>query len=638
SFLQPSSRPESLGRIGHYEVLQVLGRGGFGIVLRAFDDVLQRIVALKVLAPTIAVTSAARKRFLREARSSAQVRHENVVQVYAVEEQPLPYLVMEFIPGETLQQRLDGTGPLDPREIVSLGRQIAEGLAAAHATGLIHRDIKPGNVLIEGGHQRVKITDFGLARAADDASLTQSGVLAGTPMYMAPEQARGDSLDHRADLFSLGSVLYVMASGRPPFRAATTYAVLRRVVEDVPTPIRDVIPEMPQWLAGVIAKLHAKNPADRFQSAREVADVLADVEARLKANVSLDDVLGIGQNKPVAAKSGRWKWLAAAALMLPILALGATEITGITTLLGPRPTSLDPQQATAAATARVGDAGSAQPRPPETGKPAAQFTNSLGMKFNLIPAGKFRMGTPPEEMKLLSEQNKDEGFNHMLLKEGPEHDVEISQPFYLGTTEVTIGQFRLFVKANPDYDLGAPGWDQAAFPQTDEHPVVQVSWHHAQKFCNWLSDKEGQRYRLPTEAEWEYSCRAGKSGHRYCFGNEDAELPNYAWYRANQSGGTHPVGQKLPNAWGLYDMHGNVFEHCQDWRDHDYYKYSPVRDPQGPNTGTHRVTRGGGWYFAADHCRNAFHSWLAPHERRDHVGFRVVRVAPPEGVRAESGQ
>jgi hypothetical protein len=145
-FLQPSTRPDSLGRIGHYEILQVLGKGGFGIVFRAFDEVLQRVVALKVLAPTIATTSPARKRCLREARSSAQVRHENVVQVYAVEEHPLPYLVMEFVPGETLQQRLDRTGPLEAAEIVQIGRQIAEGLAAAHATGLIHHDIKPGNL------------------------------------------------------------------------------------------------------------------------------------------------------------------------------------------------------------------------------------------------------------------------------------------------------------------------------------------------------------------------------------------------------------------------------------------------------------------------------------------------------------
>src|SRR5262245_25808646 len=151
TFLTPPQRPDSLGRIGHYEVLQVLGRGGFGIVFRAYDEVLQRVVAVKVLAPQLATTSPPRKRFLREARSSARVRHENVVQVYAVEEQPLPFLVMEFIPGETLQQRIDRIGPLDVTEVLQIGRQLAEGLAAAHAKGLIHRDVKPANVLIEAG-------------------------------------------------------------------------------------------------------------------------------------------------------------------------------------------------------------------------------------------------------------------------------------------------------------------------------------------------------------------------------------------------------------------------------------------------------------------------------------------------------
>ena len=341
SFLAPSGRADSLGRIAHYEILQILGRGGFGIVFRAFDEVLQRVVALKVLAPTIAATSPARKRFLREARSSAQVRHENVVQVYAVEEQPLPYLVMEFIPGETLQQRLNRVGPLETPEIVRIGRQIAEGLAAAHAMDLIHRDIKPGNILLEGGHQRVKITDFGLARAADDASLSQSGVLAGTPMYMAPEQAQGEKIDHRADLFSLGSVLYVMAAGRPPFRASTTFAVLKRVVDDDPRPIREVIPETPQWLCDVIAKLHAKKPDDRFQSAREAADVLADCEAQLKANARLKDYSRIPRSKP--QRFGRRKWVAAAAAMLlPVIALVVTESARVTHLFRGRQISDDP--------------------------------------------------------------------------------------------------------------------------------------------------------------------------------------------------------------------------------------------------------------------------------------------------------
>ena len=329
-FLEPSQRPGSLGRLGHYEVLEVLGKGGFGIVFRAFDDVLQRVVAVKVLAPQMAATSPARKRFLREARASAQVRHENVVQVHAVEEEPLPYLVMEFIPGETLQQRLDRVGPLEVPELLRIGRQIAEGLAAAHATDLIHRDIKPANVLIETGTQEhVKITDFGLARAADDASLTGSGEVTGTPMYMSPEQAKGESLDHRADLFSLGSVLYVMATGRPPFRASNSLAVLRRVAEDQPRPIREVIPEVPEWLCGIVAKLHAKDPAARFQTAREVADLLADCEAKLKAQQEVRNILPAPAVKP-AVPTGRRRWVAAAAVLLAILALAAMEFAGVT--------------------------------------------------------------------------------------------------------------------------------------------------------------------------------------------------------------------------------------------------------------------------------------------------------------------
>src|SRR5208282_1527923 len=220
---------------------------------------------------------------------------------------PLPYLVMEFIPGETLQQRLDRIGPLEVPDILRIGRQIAEGLAAAHANDLIHRDIKPGNVLLEGGQPRVKITDFGLARAADDASISQSGIIAGTPMYMAPEQAKGDKLDQRADLFSLGSVLYQMVAGRPPFRANTTVAVLKRVAEDQPRAIREIIPETPQWLCDIIAKLHAKDPDDRYQSAREVADVLADCEAQLKTNAKLKDFSRIPRGKQ--SSSRKWKWV-----------------------------------------------------------------------------------------------------------------------------------------------------------------------------------------------------------------------------------------------------------------------------------------------------------------------------------------
>jgi WD40 repeat protein len=282
-FLTPSADAGSLGRLGHYEVTGVIGQGGMGVVFKAFDPSLCRFVAIKVLAPQLATSGAARQRFAREARAAAAVSHEHVVSIHGVDEaNGLPYLVMEYVTGISLQERLDATGPLELKEILRIGMQAAAGLAAAHAQGLVHRDVKPANILLEDGVERVKLTDFGLARAADDASLTQSGVVAGTPQYMAPEQARGEPLSCRADLFSLGSVLYALCTGRPPFRASSTLAVLRRVSEETPRPVRDVNPEIPAWLSDIVARLHARGPADRFQSAAEVADLLRQCLAHVQ--------------------------------------------------------------------------------------------------------------------------------------------------------------------------------------------------------------------------------------------------------------------------------------------------------------------------------------------------------------------
>jgi hypothetical protein len=282
-FLTPSENPDSLGRLDHYEILEVVGQGGMGVVLKGFDEKLRRVVAIKVLAPELAASGTARQRFTREARAAAAVSHDHVVTIHAVEEDHRPpYLVMQFIDGVSLQAKLDAGGPPGLREILRIGLQTAEGLAAAHRQGLVHRDVKPANILLENGVERVKLTDFGLARAADDASLTQSGVIAGTPLYMSPEQAAGEAVDHRSDLFSLGSVLYALCTGRPPFRAGGTLAVLKRVTDDAPRPIAELNPEIPGWLCDLIARLHAKNPADRFLSAQAVADLLRQHLAHLQ--------------------------------------------------------------------------------------------------------------------------------------------------------------------------------------------------------------------------------------------------------------------------------------------------------------------------------------------------------------------
>ena len=222
--LGPTDDPSMLGRLGGYEVSGVVGSGGMGVVIKALDTSLDRAVAIKVLAPHLASSGAARRRFSREAKAAAAVIHPNIIAIHGVSnDAALPYLVMPYVRGLSLQKRLDINGPLGLVEILRIGQQIAAGLSAAHAQGLVHRDIKPANILLADGVERVTITDFGLARAVDDASMTRSGVIAGTPQYMSPEQARGEAIDARSDLFSLGSLMYAMCTARPPFRAETSF-------------------------------------------------------------------------------------------------------------------------------------------------------------------------------------------------------------------------------------------------------------------------------------------------------------------------------------------------------------------------------------------------------------------------------
>ncbi len=280
-FLDPPEQPGHLGRLGPYAVTALIGRGGMGVVLRAFDASLHRDVAIKVMAPHLAADDTARQRFLREARAAAAVVHPHVVTIHAVgEHNGLPYLVMEYVSRSSLQALLNRGGPLELCDILRVGAQTAAGLAAAHARGLIHRDIKPGNLLLAPAGPNpdrwaVKITDFGLARAAGVSGLSREGAVAGTPDYMAPEQARGRELDHRADLFALGSVLYALCTGRVPFPADAQLAVLYMVCQETSRPIRETNPAVPDWLVRVVEKLHAKDAAARFQSAAEVAELLA---------------------------------------------------------------------------------------------------------------------------------------------------------------------------------------------------------------------------------------------------------------------------------------------------------------------------------------------------------------------------
>jgi serine/threonine protein kinase len=333
-FLAPAAAPGELGRLGHYRVLRVLGAGGMGVVFLAEDTHLQRRVALKTMKASLAANARARDRFLREARAAAGVKHDHVVTIYQVaEDRGVPFLAMELLHGESLEERLQREGTLPLGEIIRVGQEIALGLGAAHAQGLIHRDIKPANIWLEtrgawseaGGERgdergeppggsilsgashlssltarpsprtRVKILDFGLARAGGDLqdassadtlpasslhTLTHAGAIMGTPAYMAPEQARGETVDARSDLFSLGCVLYHMCTGKAPFGRADVTKTLVALERSTPASPRSLGASVPVTLERLILRLLAKNPADRPQSAQEVEHELAQEAVR----------------------------------------------------------------------------------------------------------------------------------------------------------------------------------------------------------------------------------------------------------------------------------------------------------------------------------------------------------------------
>jgi serine/threonine protein kinase len=272
----PAAAPGEVGTLGPYRIQKELGRGGMGAVYLATDTRLERRVALKVMLPEFAANPEARERFLREARAASKVMHDNVVTVFEADARDgVPYIAMQFLQGVPLDQflRKKGTPPL--RHVIRIAREAAQGLAAAHKTGLVHRDIKPANLWLEAPQGRVKILDFGLARPVDaDKELTRSGAVVGTPAYMAPEQARGQKVDSRTDLFSLGAVMYQLCTGDIPFQGPTAMAVLLALATEEPTPVRERNPEVPEPLAALIHSLLAKDPARRPQTADEVARLL----------------------------------------------------------------------------------------------------------------------------------------------------------------------------------------------------------------------------------------------------------------------------------------------------------------------------------------------------------------------------
>jgi hypothetical protein len=435
-FLAPPEASGEMGRLGGYRVLGPLGTGGMGVVFLAEDLRLRRPVALKVLKPELAARKESRQRFLREAQLAAAVKHDHVATVYQVgEERGVPFLAMELLEGESLAARLEREARLPLAEVLRIGREMAEGLAAAHARGLVHRDIKPGNVWLEtpasggpgkgdsppgergqspfpgpplaGG--RVKLLDFGLARSlGDDLHLTRTGMIVGTPSFMAPEQAEGAAVDARSDLFSLGVVLYRMVTGVLPFQGRDALGMLQALATQTPAPARALNPDVPAALSDLIARLLARDPAGRPASAREVADALTALPVPAV---------------PLLPPPRRRRWLVAAALAC---------VAGLVALIV---VIIRDRQGREVARVEVPEGGSVEVQGGNSNKSA-------------------KAADREKPFELVRDDGKREAFRHLagalaVLQDGDVIEVHGNGPFTVPS--VIVENVRLVLKAAPGY-------------------------------------------------------------------------------------------------------------------------------------------------------------------------------------------
>lgn len=313
AYLAPPERDDEIGRLAHYRILKVLGEGSMGIVFKAEDLHLERVVALKVMKPQANMEEDFEQRFFREARATAALRSDHIVTLFEInKDRGVFFLAMEFLQGESLENWLARGQRPSVTHTIRIAREIALGLGAAHAKGLIHRDIKPANIWLEqfpvsqpgAPPYRIKILDFGLARKdKDDQHLTQAGYIVGTPAYMAPEQAHGDPVDLRCDLFSLGCVLYHLCGGAQPFQGKTSVAVLTALVTLTPRSLDQINPNLPRPLVDLVAKLMSKEPAGRPANAQAVVDELNAIERAFKQQGGASSVRAVPERKAAPDKN-----------------------------------------------------------------------------------------------------------------------------------------------------------------------------------------------------------------------------------------------------------------------------------------------------------------------------------------------
>jgi formylglycine-generating enzyme required for sulfatase activity len=696
-------KDELIGRTieGRYSIDSLIGFGGMGSVYRVTRLLIGDEVAMKILHTERVADPRAGERFRREAQAAARLKHPNAVSIYdfGITSDGLQYLVMELLEGQSLRQIIKQEGQLSPSVATEITTQVCAALDEAHRQHIVHRDIKPDNIIINStvAGLRVKVLDFGIAKLRDDVAthLTQTGSVMGTPHYMSPEQCLGEELDSRADIYSMGIVLYEMLCGHVPFNSPVSTAVVVQHVNQPPQSLRTInigiSPHVEAVVFHALEKQRDVRPATAGALARELTAAVhpTSVQApshstwpqmsgslqppthvseetfmrsavgtpavnEMPATVHLRAAQGSGPTPSVrstvpsglrrSSKANQKMMFGIGGAVFGIVLLGviATIISRSSTRNGNSEEPREVKSRDASSAANPSTPTLASPPNPPPGLRSFEFETTtldnggnvrhrdrksaytlgedLGSGITLemvaIPPGEFMMGSPETE--------EDRSKN-----EGPQHRVRIGYWFYMGKFEVTQTQWRAMMGTNP-----------SRFGGCDECPVEEVSWNSALEFCRKLSARSNHEYRLPSEAEWEYAARAGTSTP-FAFGdavtpeivNYDGRYPYAHSVQGPPRQRTIAVGSLgIANAFGLYDMGGNVSEWCLDWY-HDSYSEPSGAAPvdgsawlTGPDQ-TNLVLRGGSWYNSASYTRSALRRRYTPgYPFKGSFGFRIVMI------------
>jgi formylglycine-generating enzyme required for sulfatase activity/tRNA A-37 threonylcarbamoyl transferase component Bud32 len=554
-----------------YELVRLLGSGGMADVYLGRDRILEREVAIKIVRPGLLKDAETMARFAREARTVARLVHPGLVTLFGAR-QLGPNglaLIMAYCAGGSLKDLLKRSGPLSLERTLEIATQVAAALDHAHAHGVVHRDVKPENIFFDVAEGRALLSDFGIATAVGEDSLTVTGSVLGTPHYMAPEQIRGADVDGRTDQYALGCVLWECLAGAQPWAGESLWSVVSKQ-ENTPLPdVRAARADIQVHVAVAIARAVAKDSSARFANCAAFVAAMQTLEIAsisVAGGVPLDSAT-IWLTKPSATVNA-----------------AVSEVPTVHFSNGSSPST------SALGDARAGDLRSV---PISTYTPQKTITPE---EFVRVEPGTFLMGS------LRGQED-----------ERPPHDVTLTRPFFIQRTPVTQAQWMNVMGRQPSRFIGFNG----------ERPVENISWLDAQLFLKRLNaSTSGRNFRLPTEAEWEYAARAGSTGE-HCVAR--VALDDLGWTSENANGTTQAVGKKLANAWGLYDVHGNVWEWVSNWFE-NYWPEAQV-DPQGPDRGRYRVLRGGSWTNSEFYARTAFRLSVPDSCKTDAVGLRLAMDA-----------